>query len=702
MVRALVELWQITDNYHPTMSLRVKQVFKSGVKLFVGATIASFSLAITMAVMGPTSAASRTPTTHPTADLRQVFLAAEEWARAGNFRQLSPELRRLQQYPLFPYLEATLLRANFDLDHAPVVHAFLKEHGGTPVAGQVRRNWLSFLASEGHTEQLLKDYQGSQPLWTHCHYLAARLKHQSDLDNLWLAVTETYLHGRSLPRACDSVLAAWSEAGNRTPKVVWQRLQLALEAGETGLASYLTRYLPPTDQVLAEQLQQLYLRPASVGELQVEPQYLPQLTQGIQQAIRRLRWQNIEQAAVAWLNLSTRPDYLFSVEVRQDMNEAIGIAYGVRQQPEQAQLWLASLELNQLSDTGRHWLLASYLHQHDFAAVEQFTARMLEREPGGAQWLYWYGRARAERGDQAGARRWLHQVARQRNYYGFLAAARLGLEPEYHHEPLRIRHQPLSRVANHPAARRAYELWQLDRPTQARREWNALLSDLDTADYAYAAGVAYHWGWYAQSIHTFSRTERLNDVERRFPLAFADQLQEQATEYNLNPAWLFAIARRESAFQRDAVSPVGARGLMQVLPETAAHINQAGEALLEVGPDYDLFDPEDNVRLSAQYLATLLLRFDNNSLLVTAAYNAGFGRVQQWLEQMDEPRSADIWIELVPFRETRDYVKAVLSYQQIYAMQLDQHDSVFRHLTEQQVQPMPVPALVTGGVGSDE
>jgi soluble lytic murein transglycosylase len=176
--------------------------------------------------------------------------------------------------------------------------------------------------------------------------------------------------------------------------------------------------------------------------------------------------------------------------------------------------------------------------------------------------------------------------------------------------------------------------------------------------------IASAWQWHDQAIFTFSREGYLNDVERRFPTAFADIITREANKNDIEPEWAFAIARRESSFMTDAVSSANARGLMQVLPSTAKYLEKRRVSSKQ------LLNVETNAKIGNKYLRYLMDKLDNNVILATASYNAGWRRVRQWLPE-NEAIEADLWVELIPFKETRNYVKAVTAYKQIYRAQLN-------------------------------
>ena len=192
-----------------------------------------------------------------------------------------------------------------------------------------------------------------------------------------------------------------------------------------------------------------------------------------------------------------------------------------------------------------------------------------------------------------------------------------------------------------------------------------------------ASKLAYELGWYDRAIFTLANVGYLNDVELRFPLAFDTAIKQQAGKQNINPAWAFAITRRESSFMSDANSSAGAKGLMQVLPATAKQVDRRMTSK-------KLLNADDNIKIGTKYLKRLLDRHQGNPILATAAYNAGPHRVKQWLQNTPS-LPADMWIETIPFKETRDYVKSVMAYQQIYQLKVGQTESLFAKIVAMKI-----------------
>ena len=238
---------------------------------------------------------------------------------------------------------------------------------------------------------------------------------------------------------------------------------------------------------------------------------------------------------------------------------------------------------------------------------------------------YWKARALEELGNVMQATVMYQQLANERNYYGFMASARINSQPNLSHTPAPRVQSAVQAIANTPATQRAMEFYRLERSTEARREWRYLLSNLPDSQVTDAGVLAYEWGIYDQAIISFAKSGYWDDVERRFPLAFESQFSEKSEAYDVSKAFAMAIARRESSFMVDAVSPVGAAGLMQLMPGTAQYLAK------EKVSRNTLFQVDDNLDYGVQYLRYLGDKLNNNPVLVSASYNAGWRKVLEWL-----------------------------------------------------------------------
>jgi soluble lytic murein transglycosylase len=317
----------------------------------------------------------------------------------------------------------------------------------------------------------------------------------------------------------------------------------------------------------------------------------------------------------------------------------------------------------------RGWRVRAALGGQDWAAVLAALNRLEPQEKDKAQWRYWQARSLEALGGQDEALGAYRRAAQERDFYGFSAADRVGAE-----YPLAARIAPVNpgeidRLAARPPFQAVSELLALNREGEARNEWMYAIKQLAVPERVQAAKLAERWHLDNLAINTAAEADYWDDLPLRFPLGYADAVTQAAQAQQLDPTLVYAIVRRESAFYPGASSSAGALGLMQLMPATgelmARRLNEAfpsANVLLEAGR---------NLRYGSTYLHGLMEKFGQQFALAAAAYNAGPGRVDRWLPA-DKPMPGDLWVETIPFSETRQYVAAVLSYAVIYQSRLNQ------------------------------
>ena len=312
------------------------------------------------------------------------------------------------------------------------------------------------------------------------------------------------------------------------------------------------------------------------------------------------------------------------------------------------------------------------------AAVEQIASAMVDHQhwhqvarwvaalPAGLratpEWRYWLGRALTETGEATG-REHLVAAAAVRNYYGFLAADRLGATPALNAIPARDDLAAERALLAVPAVRRMVELHAVDDLVNARREWRYAVTTLAPAQQRLLVELTARIGWIEQAIFGARDAELLDMVQFRFPMPFLSIYRRHAANVNLPVSLLLAVSRQEERIQPQSGVPRRRARLMQMLPSTAKDV--AKRVRVSAPSNQGLLDPDANVRLASHHLAALMARHDRHRALVAAAYNAGEHRLQRWLRDT-EGMPTDVWIERIPFRETRDYVKGIIAFNHIY------------------------------------
>lgn len=607
---------------------------------------------------------------------RELFVQAEFAARRGRLAEYQLLLDQLEGYPLVPYLQLERLRKTGFLANEDQVLAFLAEHEGTPLDGQLRRHWLNYLQSKNLQQRYVRDYRVPASIEQQCHYLRYQLALQGMPEQaVYRAVDQLWQTGDSLPKACDPLLLTWQQADQRSTELVWARIKLAAEGGKHSLLPYLGGLLPESMRYLAEHYHRVRRDPAVITRVQYLTGAYPQHEADIvAYAYGRLIWRDPDRALTSFTRL---PKHItFSAEQQTFINQRFAVALTAKNHPKAA-TWLAQLAPTDHTDQTLQWQLAEWVRQGDWQALLEFTPKLPQAAADSGGWSYWYARALEETGAVVEAEVALKEVAKQRSYYGFLAAARLGQPKQLVREAVLFSDDDLQQLRQLPAVQRVYEFLQLSRYVEARREWLQLTQRSDGRRQELLAVLADQWGWHDQAIYTLAQIGGYNAVQLRFPLAYFEQHRQYSESAGIDVDWALAITRRESAFRFDAHSHAGAHGLMQIMPKTAEYLER------KLVSQRELQHVPTNIRLGTRYLAELRGRLGQNWVLATAAYNGGIYRVYDWLPE--QPIDVDRWIETIPFKETRDYVKNVLAYQQIYRELSGNTDSVFTPLIPMQI-----------------
>ncbi|MDT8282211.1 MAG: transglycosylase SLT domain-containing protein, partial [Gammaproteobacteria bacterium] len=320
-------------------------------------------------------------------------------------------------------------------------------------------------------------------------------------------------------------------------------------------------------------------------------------------------------------------------------------------------------QLDKKNNSSRTWRVRIALAEQNWPNVLTAIQDLSNTEKADERWQYWLARAYTETGKVEMAQPLLTELSGKRSFYGFLAADKVNSIYQLAENPIKVTAEEITALKNQREFRVAFELMVLDRKNDAKLQWWHATRQLNKKEIIIAAKLAQQWQWHEIAIFTIAKAKHWDDIELRFPLSYADKILENSIQQKLNPAILFGLVRRESAFNEKAYSPVGARGLMQIMPSTgrsiARNLNERWH-----GSD-SLYNPVTNLKYGAFYYQKLLNQFDGNYAIALAAYNAGPQRVKKWLpETLAMP--ADIWIETIPYKETREYVTNVLAYVLIY------------------------------------
>jgi soluble lytic murein transglycosylase len=285
-----------------------------------------------------------------------------------------------------------------------------------------------------------------------------------------------------------------------------------------------------------------------------------------------------------------------------------------------------------------------------------------------ARWRYWSARVAAHEGQQAAARQLYESILSEDNYYSAMAAARLRRQIEPHPQPLPVDDALLGRFEAQPEFVRARELRWNGMLEPARAEWRAGQGAVAATFRPQLIHLAARWGWYHQAVNLATGERVFNDYILLYPRPYDAEVMSATKVSGLPSTLIYSIIRQESLYERDAISAADARGLTQLTLDTARRT--ARKWMLPAPTTATLFEPAVNVVLGAAHLKDLLDRFDGQLPLTLAGYNAGPNAVQRWLPagEMDP----DIWLENIPYTETRAYVQRILWHSVVFGWLEDQ------------------------------
>lgn len=593
---------------------------------------------------------------------RAAFQVVLNLQSQGQHEKAREAIRGLENYPLFPYYLYNDLRRRLNqLPHAEV-QKFLRDYEQFPLEERMRAAWLKVLRRKQRWQSFIDFYQPSGSTSVRCDFLRARIE-TGDERAVLSETRSVWLDGSSLPDTCDFAFERLYASPLMTDALLLQRIGLAFDKNNTRLAGYLGKRLQTADsRQRFDAWQDAHSTPLRVlQQQQVEDDETHRAL--ARHALLRLSRRDPELSAEVWLQASAH--YRFSEEDRGIALRTIALGLAGAKAPGAVRA-LDAVPESHADGRIQALRLRAGIENRAWPYLARWTAGPSPTSVYALRWRYWRARALEEIGQTSAANALLHELAQERDYYGFLAADRLGVGYRFNNRTVGATEEELAELASRAALVRARELLLLEQPEDARREWFHELRQLDKRQLEIAARLAASWEQPSDAILALGRAQSYDDLELRFPLLYHEEISLQATRRDLDPARVLAIVRSESAFNARARSHAGALGLMQLMPATARQT--ATRIGLPLTHTEYLYRPRENIALGTAYLSTLLKKYDGNFVLTSAAYNAGPSRVNSWLPPVCTP--AEFWIEQIPFTETRRYVRRALFYTAIYQQRL--------------------------------
>jgi len=594
---------------------------------------------------------------------KTVYASVErgDWSAVEDLSAASRQV--LENYILWPDLRATWLRANIRSVPAAEIESFVQQFGTLRPARELRYRYALNFVRNGNLAAYLRIYQrfyqGQDIAKLDCLALQAEIKagrHQ----RVGFRAVELWLLGDSQVSECDPVFEYLRNRSLLGTLEYRKRYQLAVTKRNFSLARWLAKKIDQKHVGEAQQWQHAQANPEVFLQSIRRRSADEVLTKQIVYALERLTYRDPVIALKLWAGISKQHPFSETQRLRTAQHIALWTA---RDNLPGAYDLLVRLPSAAQNAEVLRWRARSSLRDAGWATllvdIELMTADERETE----EWRYWQAIAlqRTERVTAAAAK--LETLSLERSFYGFLAADELGKEYAIDHSGFVLDKTKLATLESRPDVIRARELFYVGQDSRGRSEWDTVVRHLSDDDKAQAAILANRWGWHSRAITAAASLGEYDDLAIRYPLPYQATFEEFSSTARIASTWAYGIARSESLFMRDVKSHAGAVGLMQLMPATGRDVAKAIK--LPYSGLATLVDPTSNIRLGTTYLGQMAKRYGGNQVPATAAYNAGPHRVDRWLPQ-DGTIDARIWIENIPFNETRKYVKRVLAAQAIF------------------------------------
>lgn len=542
--------------------------------------------------------------------------------------------------------------------------AFVKEN--TPLANKLRDKWLYELARIKDWNKYIEYYQPSSDMNLVCFNQIARY-HLGQTAQVLKDVAPIWLTAQSRPQSCNTLFNLALQDEHFDQSLITQRLVLALDNRNLQLARYLLKLYKIPRVTDADTLSTIHHRPSNISSLSPGGFNSFFYLYGL----KRLVSLNMDQAIKLW----KQP------KARQVMNEADQQAflahvalYKAMRSNEDTLAWFKKVKPQYYTDILVDWQIRFALKNRDWPRVaELINHSNTKAEPC---WQYWLARALEEQGQVTQAQALYEPLSNNRHYYGFLASIRLKKKPQFENEKTSTNFSTLK--AYQPIINKIQQFYATKQNQQASRLLNDFISELPKEE----ASALVYWvdstlQWHGKSVYLSNNELLNNQLLLRFPLAYENTVKMYSKQYGVPAEFVYAIIRQESGFREDVVSSAGARGLMQVMPRTASLVSKLGK--INYNDQKQLFLSQKNINIGIAYLQQLGKRFSYHPIMIAAAYNAGPRQVVYWMRD-HPPKEIDLWIETLPWRETRNYLKNVMAFAVVYQYRLNQKPDLNRFL----------------------
>lgn len=598
---------------------------------------------------------------------RALFLSARKALNQGDMKAFTAQQSKLASYPIADYLEfektRNLIKTSNLEQGKELIKSFRSKSRDMSLVGRLGQSLLSSLARQKYWESYYKLAEEKRYTGNKCDYLLARVNVRSGKDGFDQLARSLWEQPRKHPGNCQIAFELLEKKSTPSIASIWTRIHALMERGRVAEVKAMFAYLSSNDKRPLEIWAKYYASPEKIlgkkGAFAKDNEANRRIVLSLVK-----RWSKRDSLSAYEYWRRVREHYSVSRQQRFDVDKLIARMAAFDRVPE-AHQWLQDLPESAVDKTIRFWRIRAALYNLDWPAVIDGVEALQSKEREDGQWRYWLARAQEMLGNTESALLLYESLSQELSYHGFLAADRLG-KPYSIRNTVEVNDKLKRDLAEAPELIRAREFEYAGIAWEGRREWMNEVADFSEEQRYAAAALALEWSWADRSLYTVAKTGNKEAINLRFPTLYKADVQAAAALENIDSAWIYGVMRRESGFVADIKSGAGAVGLMQLMPSTAKDVaRRKGRAR-----SGNLTNSSNNISLGSSYLRYVLTIFSENQVLATAAYNAGPSRVKRWLPT-ERSTPVDVWVDTIPYKETRRYVRAVTAYTAIFEKQLN-------------------------------
>lgn len=597
---------------------------------------------------------------------RSKYVEAIKYYKNKDYKKFEIIKKELINYPLYAELEYKSIHRKKNINNTEVIK-FIKKYKKSYLSEKAYINLIYRLSAKNKMDMLISNYVDIGSVDLSCLYIRAKIK-KKYFSNIDAEIIPIWLSSESQPKSCDFVFKWFYKNKKLSDELVWQRINMALNANNYYLARYLKRFLSNKNKQWANTLLNVHVNPKKnilSSNLKKDNRYRNTILSYALDKIAKKDFVSAKKYLYRIKNEFKVSDKFFNKKII----EIYIIALKSNQQNITYDKDFSLIKNNNNLDFTV--ALANYsIFNTDWKNLLKSIEKMPQKISQEEKWLYWKGKAFYKIGDRNSSKNTLNDLSSRRSYYGFLASHILDKQISIINVPYNTNLSKLKKIKEGYEIKRLYELYKLGRKREARKELNFISKDIDNDTLNNMSVLFKNWGWNVGSILGYGKTKYFDDVDARFPIMFEKYFDEYS-KTNLQKSLLLGIARKESIFIQYAKSSAGALGIMQIMPKTAFWVLKRIKSK-KVSKNF-LYNKKMNIFIGSYYFNYLLSK-RKSYVESIASYNAGPSSVSKWRKLNKAPE--DSWIEFIPYVETRKYVKLVIEYSLIYDWVLNKKNTV--------------------------